>query len=325
MMKNKLESKEKNGKALVRKKLKQKETSVYDVPTAVKGISYLYTIAIALMSILPFLLTVSISFTDEASIKMNGYSLFPQKFSLDGYRYLMTNSAQIFRSFGVTIFITVVGTLGGLIITSLFAYVLSRPSFPWRYQFTFFAFFTMLFTGGLVPTYIINTQFFGFTDRIHALILPHLMNTTYLLIMRTYMANSIPGAVIESAKIDGAPEFMCYYKIVLPMATPVLGTIGLFLVVAYWNEWYQAFLYISSNTNAMPVQLLLQRMEKEVQFLQNNAAEMGASVAMAEQQSLPGETFRMCLVVIVVLPILVTYPFFQRFFVNGITVGAVKG
>ncbi len=307
------------------KKVKKKEVSVYDPPALVKFFAYLYTSLVAVMSVLPFLLTVAISFTDEASIKQNGYSFFPKKISLEGYRYLIQNGTQILRSYGVTIFITVVGTLLGLFVISLFAYVLSRQNFPWRKQFTFLAFFTMLFSGGLIPTYIINTQFFAFRDHIHALILPHCMNTTYLLIMRTYMSNSIPGAVIESARIDGAPEFMCYYKIVLPMATPVLGTIGIFLVVGLWNEWYQAFLYITSNTNAMPIQLLLQRMEKEIQFLQNNASQMGVSETMAMQQNLPSETFRMCLVVIVVVPIMVAYPFFQRFFVNGITIGAVKG
>ncbi|MBR6729431.1 MAG: carbohydrate ABC transporter permease [Clostridia bacterium] len=309
----------------IKKKEKAQEISVYDAPLWVKGIAYFITSVLAISAILPFLLTVAISFTDEASIMAKGYSLFPEKFSLEGYKYLFTNGAQIARSYGVTIFITIVGTLGGLLVISLLAYVISRPSFPWRKQFTFVALFTMLFSGGLLPSYIINTTVYQYRDNIHALIIGHLMNTTYLLIMRTYMANSIPGAVIESAKIDGAKDFTCYWKIVLPMATPVLGTIGIFLVVAIWNDWYTGFLYITSNTDIMPIQLLLQRMEKEVQFLQNNAAQMGASEVMAVQATLPSETFRMCLVVIVVTPILVAYPFFQRFFVNGITIGSVKG
>ena len=208
---------------------------------------------------------------------------------------------------------------------TLYSYVISRKYFPSRKLFTFIALFTMLFSGGMLPSYIVNSNILHLKDTIWALILPACMSGMYVLILRTFMANSIPDSVVESAKIDGAKEFTCYYKIVLPMAVPAIATIALFLAVNYWNNWYLGFLYVVTNTKIMPIQLLLKRMENEVQFLANNAGLLGVAEASAIKDSIPGETIRMCLVVIVVMPVLIVYPFFQRFFVQGITVGAVKG
>lgn len=309
---------------ILRTRRRKLNTSAFDVPVYVQAIAYIITTALALMCILPFLLTVSISFSDEAALREHGYSLIPPAFSLEGYSYLMKNSAQIIRSYGVTIFVTLSGTILGLFIMTLFAYVVSRRYFPWRRSFTFVALFTMLFSGGMLPSYIINSHFLHLKDNILALILPCCMSAMYVLILRTFMATSIPDSVVESAKIDGAHEFTCYFKIVLPMAVPAIATIALFVAVNYWNNWFQGFLYIVTNTKIMPIQLLLKRMENEVQFLANNAGQMGVAEAAAMKESIPGETIRMCLVVLVVLPILVSYPFFQRYFVQGITVGAVK-
>ncbi len=304
---------------------REKDIDVFAVPIGVKAIAYCITTAMTVLCILPFLLTLSISITDEAALRTHGYSLIPAKLGFQGYIYVMKNSAQIFRSYGVTIFVTIVGTLVGLFIMTLFAYAISRKNFPFRKSFTFISLFTMLFSGGMLPKYIVVANVLHLKDTIWALILPCCMSAMYILILRTFMANSIPDSVVESAKVDGAEEFTCYYKIVLPMAVPSIATIALFLSVNYWNDWYHGFLYIISNTKIMPIQLLLKRMENEIQFLANNAAQMGASESAAMAANIPGETVRMCLVVIVVVPILIVYPFFQRFFVQGITIGAVKG
>ena len=297
----------------------------FDVPLYARVTAYFITTVMSLACVLPFLLTVSVSLTDETALRMNGYSLIPSKIGLQGYSYVLKNSAQILRSYGVTIFVTVVGSLTGLLLMTLFAYSISRKYFAWRKQLTFIALFTMLFNGGMLPSYIVNSNILHLKDTVWALILPVCMNGMYVLILRTYMCTSIPDSVVESAKIDGAKEFTCYLKIVMPMAVPAVATIMLFVSVNYWNNWYLGFLYVVSNNDIMPIQLLLKRMENEVQFLANSAGQMGATELDSMKQGIPGETIRMCLVVIVVLPILVSYPFFQRFFVQGITVGAVKG
>lgn len=304
---------------------KKVETSVFDVPLYAKLTAYAVSTVLSICCILPFLLTLSISFTDETSLKLNGYSLIPSKWGFQGYSYILKNGTQILRSYGVTITVTVLGTLLGLLLMTMFAYVISRKYFPSRKLFTFIALFTMLFSGGMLPSYIINSHVLHLKDTVFALILPLCMRAMYVLILRTYMSTSIPDSVVESAKIDGAKEFTCYLKIVLPMAVPCIATIAMFLSVNYWNDWYYGFLYIVKNDKIMPIQLLLKRIENEVQFLANNAGNMGALETAAMKESIPGETIRMCLVVIVVVPILVAYPFFQRYFVQGITVGAVKG
>jgi len=177
----------------------------------------------------------------------------------------------------------------------------------------------------MVSTYIIFTSVYHLRDTIWALILPCCCSATYILILRTYMSTSIPPAVLESARIDGAKEFTCYWKIVLPMAVPSIATIALFLAVNYWNNWNNAFLYILMRTDLMPIQLLLKRIENEIQFLANNVEGLSASEALAIRESIPGETVKMALVVLVVMPIIIAFPFFQKFFVKGITIGAVKG
>ena len=303
---------------------KKEKDNIFDIPGYVRVIALIITTAIMLMCVLPFLLTVSISFTDEDALKTMGYSLIPSKFSLQGYSYVLKNSAQIIRSYGVTIFVTVVGTVYGVLIMSLFAYTISRKYFPCRKLFTFMVLFTMMFHGGMLPSYIVNSNVYHLKDTIWALILPKGVGAMYILILRTFMANSVPDSVVESAKIDGAKEFTCYWRIVFPMAVPAIATVALFIAVYFWNDWNTPFLYVVTNQNIIPIQLLLKRMENEVQFLAQNAHLLGAAEASAIKEAVPGETIRMCLVVLVVLPILVTYPFFQRFFIQGITVGAVK-
>lgn len=311
----------------VRKKnaLPAKVREIQEIPLWVKTVAYIITTMLSLVCIFPFLLTLSVSLTDEDALREFGYRLIPAKIGLQGYEYIMQNSTQIFRSYGVTIFVTVVGTLVGLFLMSSYAYVISRKYFPWKKQITFVAFIPMVFTAGMLPSYLVNTVLLHLRDTVWALILPASMIGMYVLILRTFMSTSVPDSVVESAKMDGANEFICYIKIVLPMSIPALATIALFLTVNYWNNWMLGFLYILTNKTIIPIQLLLKRIENEIQFLANNVGMMSASEAAAIKASIPGESVRMCLVVIVAVPIVVAYPFFQKFFIKGITVGAVKG
>lgn len=309
------------------KKIKEDEitAAVTGVPLWVKIILYVITTGLAISTLIPLLLTVSISLMDADALATHGYTLFPKEISFEAYKYILNNGAKIWRSYGVTIFVTISGTILGLAMMTLYAYAISRKYFPWRNTFTFFIFFTMLFNGGTVPSYIVITQILHLQDKIGVLILCGCLSTMYILIMRTYMQTSIPDAVVESAKIDGAGEFLCYYKIVLPMAVPTIATIALFLAIAYWNAWYPGFLYILQNEDIVPIQLLLKRIENQVQFLNSNASSLSYAESEKLRQALPSDAVKMCLVVMIALPILIAYPFFQRFFIRGITIGAVKG
>jgi ABC-type sugar transport system, permease component len=275
----------------------------------------------ALACVFPFLLVMVISFTDEKTLALDGYSLFPKKWSTDAYSYLFKAGDQLLRSYGVTILVTVVGTVISLILISLFAYAISRKGFKYRKFFSFLAFFTMLFNGGLVPTYIVTTKLLGLGNSLWALILPLAVNAFYIMIMRTFFSTMIPDAIIESGKIDGAGEFGIFFRLIVPLALPGLATIALFNVLGYWNDWFNALLYIE-NPDLVPLQSMLMRIENSMQFIlaNSNNASLGTSVL----QSMPQDTSRMAMVVLATGPIVLAYPFFQRYFVQGLTVGAVK-
>lgn len=272
--------------------------------------------------VLPFLLLLTSSITDEQTIIQKGYSFFPEKFSLDAYRYLWNESTDIFRAYGVTIFITVVGTVVSLAMTSMLAYPISRRDLPLKNTLAFYVFFTLLFNGGLVPTYYVYTQVFDLKNTIQALLIPGLlMNGFHVLLMRTFFMTTIPSAVLESAKIDGAGEIRIFYKIVLPLSTPILATIGLFAGIAYWNDWFNGLIYLT-NPKLFSLQNILNRIMTDIQFLSTDPA---LSARVSGALNLPMASFRMAIVVIGVVPILVAYPFFQKYFVKGIMIGAVKG
>lgn len=275
----------------------------------------------ALACVFPFLLVMIISFTDEKTLAQDGYSLFPNKWSTDAYSYLFKAGDQLLRSYGVTILVTVVGTAISLIFISLFAYAISRKGFKYRKFFSFLAFFTMLFNGGLVPSYIVTTKLLGLGNSLWALILPLAVNAFYIMIMRTFFSTMIPDAIIESGKIDGAGEFGIFFRLIVPLALPGLATIALFNVLGYWNDWFNALLYIE-NPDLVPLQSMLMRIENSMQFIlaNSNNASLGTSVL----QSMPQDTSRMAMVVLATGPIVLAYPFFQRYFVQGLTVGAVK-
>lgn len=298
-------------------------SAVTDVPVWFKIIAYIITTFISLSTTIPMLLTFSISVSEEASL-VNGYKLIPEKFSLDAYKYVFENGYKIWSAYGITIIVTVSAVLISLACMSMFAYVVSREYFPWRSQFLFVVFFTMIFTGGTVPTYMVVANTLNLRDTIWALILPGCITGYNVMIMKTYMKTSIPAAVVEAAKIDGASEFRTFFTIVLPMAVPVLATLGLFVAIQYWNGWYNAFLYIIKADHLIPIQLLLKRFENNMQFLANSQ-DMSFAESEKLASEMPLESTKMALVMMAVIPIMCAYPFFQKYFVRGITVGSVKG
>ena len=230
-------------------------------------------------------------------------------------------SSKIFRAFGVTIFVTVLGTVVNATMTSLYAYVISRSNFPFRRFFTVFALVTMLFTPGMVATYLIVSNMLYLKDTIWALILPMALGPFNILVMRTFFIKTVPDSIIESARIDGATELRIFTKIVLPLAVPGIATISLFAALGYWNDWFNALLYIQ-NDNLVPLQYLLMKIQSNLDFLAKNAG-MGAQI-QGGLAALPSESARMAIVVVSTLPIALTYPFFQKYFVGGLTIGGVK-
>nr|WP_309119234.1 carbohydrate ABC transporter permease [Paenibacillus sp.] len=277
---------------------------------------------LAILCILPFLLLVSSSLTSQASIIQDGYSFIPKELSFEAYSYLWNDASRIARAYGITILVTLIGTSISLAITSLLAYPLSRRDLPMRNAVTFFIFFTMLFNGGLVPLYLVYTQLFDLKNTIWALIFPLLLtNAFYVIIMRTFFQTTIPNEVIESGKIDGAGELRIFVKIVLPLSLPILATIGLFQTINYWNDWFNGLIFLT-DSKLYSVQNLLNRILLDVQYL----ASLDFGAAQGDLTAgIPTETIRLAIAVIGVIPILVIYPFFQGFFVKGLTVGAVKG
>ncbi|XEC93048.1 carbohydrate ABC transporter permease [Paenibacillus tarimensis] len=277
----------------------------------------------AFVCVFPFFFVLVISLTDERSLLENGYRIIPEQWSAHAYSYLFKTGDQLLRSYGVTIFITVVGTILSVVLITLYSYAISRKSFKYRGFFSFMAFFTMLFGGGLVPTYIVVTQFLGLKDSIWALVLPMTMNAFYILILRTFFQTTVPDAIIESGKIDGASEFRVLLSLVLPISLPGIATIALFSTLAYWNDWFNALLYIDVS-HLVPLQTMLMRIETSMQFLIQNSALLNSGGGREMLNSLPQETTRMAMVVLATGPIVLAYPFFQRFFVRGLTIGAVK-
>ena len=278
---------------------------------------------LALICVIPAVLVVSISFSAEQSITDYGYRLIPKLISLDGYGYLLKQGALIIRALGVSLFVTIVGTALGTLLTTLMGYVLSRPDYKLNGFLTMLVFIPMVFNGGLVSTYFIVSQFLHLKNTLWALILPLSVSSFNVVICRTFFKTTIPEELIESAKMDGATQFKIFFQIVLPISLPVIATIGLFLCFAYWNDWYQSMLYID-NQRLYSLQALLNAIMTNINMLAQNAATMGASMADMVA-NMPKEAARMAIVVIIVLPIACAYPFFQKYFISGLTVGAVKG
>ena len=282
-------------------------------------VGYIITGFLAICCMLPFLLVISASFTEEHSIYVNGYSLIPKVFSTRAYEYLFAYPKELYRAYGVTIFITAAGSLCGLFLIAMGGYVLQRPDFKYRNKMSFYVYFTMLFNGGLVPTYVWYVKI-GLKDTYMVLILPLLMNAFNVILMKNFM-RSIPHEITESAKIDGAGDFRIFVRLVLPLATPALATIGLFLGLAYWNDWFLGYLYLNDHTK-QPLQLLLYNKLATAEAQKTQASmNVGAGTVL----KLPSESVKMATAVVATGPIIFLYPFVQKYFIKGLTVGSVKG
>lgn len=282
--------------------------------------SHIFFIIVSAIMILPLLLVLSVSFSDEMDIAKYGYKLIPMNFSTEAYRYLFNNPGAIINGYMVTIFISVVTMVVSVLLMSMIAYALSRDIMMFKSGISFYLYFTMLFGGGMVPTYILMTQYLHLTDNILVYILPALISPWYVFMMRTYMRD-LPGALVESAYIDGANEYTIYFRIILPLSLPALATIGLFVFLNQWNSWYPSLLYIN-NPKLHTLQYQLQRIMQNIQLLQQESV---GFEGMLSRKDIPSETVRMAMVIVVAGPALVIFPFFQKYFVEGLTVGSVKG
>ena len=282
-------------------------------------VSYLFIGVFALVCVLPFYLIIVASFTPEASLIKNGYPLLPTgEFSIESYKLCLKNPVQILTAYGVTIGVTAVGTFFAVFIATMTGYVLSRQDFPWRNKFAFFFFFTTLFNGGLVPSYMINMRYLGFKNNILALILPMLFSVWNMIIAKSFMLG-IPASISESAMIDGANDFTIYAKLIVPLSKPLIATLGLFSALSYWNEWYNCMLYITDD-KMFTLQYYLQRMLGSAEAMKIVAEKSGLPLT-----TVPLESMKMGMTVIATGPIILLYPFVQRYFVKGMTIGAVKG
>ncbi len=282
--------------------------------------AHILMIILSVLCLFPFLLLIMSSVTDEQALIRDGYSIFPSMFSLDAYKYIFRNAATIFRAYGTTIMVTVIGTVANLVLTTLLAYPLSRKDLPHRNVWSFIVFFTMLFNGGLVPSYIMWTQYFHIKNTYAALIVPALMmGAFYVIMMRTNLSQNIPEEVLEAARIDGAGEWKILIKVVLPMSLPIIATLMLLVGLAYWNDWMNGLYYLT-KTKYYTIQVLLNAMLQDLQTLLSSS--IGANVDVS---SMPSTSIKMAIAVVGAVPVLCIYPFFQKYFVKGITIGAVKG
>ena len=283
-------------------------------------VAYIFVVIVSLCGVIPFIVMLSGSFTSETQIINYGYSLFPKDFSVSAYKMLFQNIDRIINAYGITIIITLAGTVLGLLFMSMAAYVLQRKDFPWRNKLSYFIYFTTLFNGGLTPWYMLMMKM-GMKNNIMALIIPHLFTVFHILIIRNYM-NGLPYEITESAKVDGANDFVIFVKLILPMSKPVLATIALFTGLAIWNEWYNCMLFMSEEK--------LYTLQYYLYNMLNNATAMkeftsGTGTNILSGADLPTESAKLAMAMLATGPILLLYPFIQKYFVQGITIGAVKG
>jgi putative aldouronate transport system permease protein len=285
----------------------------------VKLISYVVITVFSLVCMLPFFMMITNSFATDASVRAHGFTLWPSAFTSFAYKVvLFDNPSYIIGSYTVTILVTLLGTGLGLLIISATGYALQRPDFPYRNMISFFIYFTTLFSGGLIPYYLLVIKYMGLRDNYMAILLPSLMSPWLIILMKSFL-KGIPHAITESAKIDGAGDVRIWWSIIQPMATPALATIGLFLALGYWNEWYNAMLFLT-GVKYQPLQLFLYQVINKADFIRSSAAAANIPV-----QDMPGDSLKMAVAVVSTGPIILLYPFVQRYFISGITVGAVKG
>jgi len=281
---------------------------------------HIIMIIFAVFCIVPLFLVVGISFTSEAEVYATGYKFIPEVFCTDAYDYIFKTPMTIVRAYGVTVGVTLIGTFFSLLFTSMLGYVISRKDFVLARPFAFMVFFAMLFTGGIVPWYMIVTNVLKLKNSYLALILPYMIIPWFVLLMKGFFT-SVPKEIIESAKMDGCGEIRAFFNIVVPISTPALTTVGLFIALNYWND-YKLAMYFVNDTTMYPLQYMLQQIMNNLAFMKNSlAASMGVSIRM----ELPSESVRMAMCILAAGPMLIVFPFFQKYFVKGITVGSVKG
>ncbi len=298
--------------------MKSKDQKIFTV------ISHVAMILVTICAVLPFLLVFISSITEENTLVLNGYSFFPEKLSLYAYEYIIMNGDKIFRAYGITIFVTVVGTSVNVMMSSMLAYGLSLPKLPGRRFFSFYVVFTLLFNGGLVPTYLTYTSIFNVKNTIFALIIPtFLMHTMNVLLMKTYYSGNIPAELLEAAEIDGASQFKIYGNIILPLGKPIMVTMALFSGLSYWNDWTNGLYYLTGyeGEKLYSIQNFLNKVVTDIQYL--NSSQVGANSDILAK--LPTVSVRMAIAFVAMIPILILFPLLQKYFSKGISMGAVKG
>lgn len=305
------------------KAMKTRKSDLNTITPTANAVLNVIFILYSAVCIIPFLLIVGISVSDEHSLLTYGYHIIPKTFSDAAYRFVTSESRALLNSYGITIYATLAGTVLCVIITALFAYPLSRKDFKYRNVFSFIVFFTMIFHGGMIASYMVYVQLLGLKNNVLVYLMPFLMNAWNVILMRTFFTSSIPDSIVEAAKIDGAGELSIFAKIVLPLSLPGLATIALFTSISLWNDWNTPLLYIT-QPKLYNLQYLLYNTMTNVSYLQNNAEMVGSDAAKI-LQNLPTLSIRMAMCVFSIGPIIFAYPFFQKYFVKGLTVGAVKG
>lgn len=297
------------------KEKKMKESTVWQI------VAHVVMITGSILAVFPFALLIVASFTDNQTALMNGYSFFPEKWSLEAYQYIAREWVTVGRAYLMTIAVTVIGTVLSLVITSTFAFAVSNDKLPGHKILMFMSIFTMLFNGGIVASYYVYSNIFHIRDTIWALIVPSLLMSPFnVVLVKNYYQNSISSSILEAAQIDGASVFQIFRKIIIPLSVPILATIGLMTAIAYWNDWTNGLYFLTERNGAKlyTIQLVLNKINENVNFLANN------SELAVKATTMPSTTIRMAIAVVGVLPIIIAYPFFQKYFVKGITLGGVK-
>lgn len=277
-------------------------------------------VLMALFCVVPFLFVLSASFTSQSGLMLNGYTLIPSEFSTDAYEHCLKSAASLLQAYGVTFTVTALGTLMSLFFTSLLAYAISRRDFSLHRKIAFLVFFTMLFNGGMVPSYILITKYYHLRNRLMVMILPYVISAWNVFLMKGFFSN-MPTSLLEASKLDGCTEYGTFFRIVVPISKPAFATVGLFTSFGYWNDWWLSMMY-TTDDNLTSLQYYLQRIMKNIQYLQE-AVSRGMNVSV-DMSTFPASTARMALCVLAAGPMLLIFPFFQKYFVKGMTVGSVK-
>ena len=288
-----------------------------------KILIHTFFVLVCLTFIIPFMYVISLSITSDDVLQSTGYALIPKKIDFAGYTTLFRNPTQILNSYKVTIAFTAIGTLLSMIIMTLAAYPLSKSTFKYKKQISFYMYFTMLFSGGLIPSYIINTRYLNLGNNFWVYVLPALVSAYYIIILRTFFSN-IPSSLLEAARIDGAKEYTIFWRIILPLSKPVLATVALFEVLGRWNNWNTSLYYIR-DSELFSLQYLLQKILRESEFLEKMSENTNLLITIGGSEEAPVESMRFAMAIVAAGPMLVIFPFFQKYFTKGLTVGSVKG